>query len=295
VNRNKLIRLQRKIKDNKAVRAICWPIKTLINKLEEFRYSRGEDKKRMEKFRGKHEGTRCFIIGNGPSLTIRDLEALNGEITFASNRIYRLYDKTDWRPSYWVASDVEVLRNDKEQLLKVINTEGMICFITHFFREFGTGPNIYYYLMRHVMRIDRFRDYEIEFIEDATLGLGNGCTVTYIAIQLAVFMGCREIYLIGVDNNYSRTLIDGKIICNDEVKNYPDDMKVGRHEVFGEAQAYPVVTDHAYSVALDYCEAHGIRIANATRGGKLEVFERVALEDVLGNRRELLKHGMGIE
>jgi hypothetical protein len=39
--------------------------------------------------------------------------------------------------------------------------------------------------------------------------------------------------------------------------------------------------EEAYKNARDYCDTHGIQIYNATRGGKLEVFERVALEDVL--------------
>jgi hypothetical protein len=286
--RNKLIRLSRKIKDNKVVRTICWPARNFVNRLEEFRYFHSRNKERMEEFRGRHKGMRCFIIGNGPSLSISDLEALSGEITFASNRIYRLYNKTDWRPSYWVGSDLEVLRNDREQLLRTIKaTKETTYFVTSIFKYFGEIPIIYYYylILPSFLRLHRFQDYEMEFRDNAVLGLGDGCTVTYIAIQLAVFMGCREIYLIGVDHNFSRTLIDGKIICNDDVKDYPDDMNVGKHEIFGATN--PVVTTHAYSVAREYCEAHGIRIANATRGGKLEVFERVALEDVLGSRAAL--------
>jgi hypothetical protein len=275
----KLIFLLRRIKDNKLVRIISWPVKTLLIKLGEFRYFNSRDKKRMEELREKHDGRRCFIIGNGPSLTISDLEALRGEITFASNRIYRLYDKTDWRPSYWVGADLELLWGDREQFLQMMKERKTTYFVTHFAKDFGTEQNIYYYLVRHKLRIDKFRDYEVEFSGDATLGLGVGCTVTYIAIQLAVFMGCKEIYLIGVDHNYSHVLVNGEMICNNDVKDYPDDMNVGNNEKFG-AMNYTVTT-HAYSAAREYCEAHGIRIANATRGGKLEVFERVALEDVL--------------
>ena len=38
-------------------------------------------------------GQRCFIVGNGPSLTIEDLEKIKNEFCFAANRIYTLYDK----------------------------------------------------------------------------------------------------------------------------------------------------------------------------------------------------------
>ena len=36
-----------------------------------------------------------------------------------------------------------------------------------------------------------------------------------------------------------------------------------------------------YIVAKQYTDQHGIKIYNATRGGELEVFERVTMEDVL--------------
>ena len=41
-----------------------------------------------------HKGERCFLIGNGPSLRISDLEALqeNGEITFGCNLVIKIPD-----------------------------------------------------------------------------------------------------------------------------------------------------------------------------------------------------------
>ena len=47
---------------------------------------------------------RCFVVGNGPSLKDTPFELLAGETTFACNRIARLYDKTTWRPSYFLAT-----------------------------------------------------------------------------------------------------------------------------------------------------------------------------------------------
>ncbi len=42
---------------------------------------------RIRQPRNKHEGKRCFIIGNGPSLQKTDLSLLLREITFGLNRI----------------------------------------------------------------------------------------------------------------------------------------------------------------------------------------------------------------
>lgn len=54
---------------------------------------------------------RCFFIGNGPSLTLDDLERLhlNGEICFASNRICGIFDKTEWKPDIYALHDLVYL------------------------------------------------------------------------------------------------------------------------------------------------------------------------------------------
>jgi hypothetical protein len=252
-----------------------------LNKLNEFFYSFSQDKRRIREFSEKHKNMRCFIIGNGPSLSIGDLEMLRDEITFAANRIYRLFDKTNWRPTYWVGSDLELLRSDKKHLLQVIENEmgATTFFITRLFKSFGAKANIYYYMIHHRLYIDRFQEREIEFSDSAERHLGNGETVTYIAMQLAVFMGFKEIYLLGVDNNYSNMLINGKLVCNNEIKNYSDGIRVEKHERFGPSNLTGLIA--SYFAARKYCDSHGILVANATRGGKLEVFERITLENIL--------------
>lgn len=52
-----------------------------------------------------HKGERCFLIGNGPSLTGEDLHLLKDEYTFGTNMVYKIFDKTDWRPSFHCVSD----------------------------------------------------------------------------------------------------------------------------------------------------------------------------------------------
>ena len=60
---------------------------------------------RLLDYKGIHEGERCFVIATGPSLTMEDLESLGGEYTIAMNSICKLYDQTDWRPTYYAVQD----------------------------------------------------------------------------------------------------------------------------------------------------------------------------------------------
>ena len=45
--------------------------------------------------------------------------------------------------------------------------------------------------------------------------------------------------------------------------------------------ANTALTNQAYMAAREYVDSHGITIYNATRGGKLEVFERVDFDKLL--------------
>lgn len=48
---------------------------------------------------------RWFLIGSGPSLKDVDLSLLEGEVTFAMNRVHLMYDRTDWRPTFFFMVD----------------------------------------------------------------------------------------------------------------------------------------------------------------------------------------------
>ncbi|UHA57891.1 hypothetical protein KDJ21_013425 [Metabacillus litoralis] len=109
--------------------------------------------------------------------------------------------------------------------------------------------------------------------------------MAYTAIQIAVYMGVKEIYLLGVDHNFSKMLNDkGEIIIDKTAKDYfteeyntdKDDLYIPNVEV----------STRAFKVAKKYADKNNIKIYNATRGGKLEVFERVDFDKLfLENER----------
>ena len=119
-----------------------------------------------------------------------------------------------------------------------------------------------------------------KFSADITNQVIEGLTVTYSCIQLAAYMGFSEIYLLGVDHNYSVEIdSDGNIIKHDDhVKNYFDEAAVSINDI-----NLPKVVEmtRAYLSAEKYSRDHGFRIYNATRGGKLEVFERVNFDTIV--------------
>ena len=235
----------------------------------------------LKSVHNKYPGKRCFVIGNGPSLTAEDLDRLKGEITFASNRIYKIFNQTDWRPTYFTIFDEAVGKadgvidgiNSIECEMKFVREEGQyifgkinapICYIrSRSSRKYLDKPNFSENMIE--------RTYSI-------------ATVTYISLQLARHMGFSEIYLLGMDNQYAYSMLrDGTIVKNDGGKNYFGDKADKLPDEKEDLPKFAPATwemDVAYNFAEKYSREHGFRIYNATRGGKLEVFERVDFDSL---------------
>ncbi len=217
-----------------------------------------------------HNGERCFIIGNGPSLTVEDLDRLKeeNEICFASNRIFNLFDKTDWRPTYYCITDAALLRRLKDDIPLKIQCEKFAGINNRNFTPDIEGVNYFDF------KCEKFWPGLPKFSEDVSECCYEGKTVTYACFQIAAYMGFKEIYLLGVDNSYSvsRTL-DGRIIKNPGAS---DHFYENKDNIMPSTE----LMDLAYEAAKKYSDEHNIKIYNATRGGKLEIFERVNFDEL---------------
>jgi hypothetical protein len=224
---------------------------------------------RLQEFKDKYKGKRCFIVATGPSLLIEDLEKLNGEYCFGMNSICKLYDRTTWRPDFYGIQDIMVYDAMKEAL-EATAAELNNVFVSELLAEKRNLPaeyivypfNSYYH--DYDAEIQRFH---AKFSDNALRMVYDGYSITYSLLQIAIFMGFTEIYLIGVDCNYEK----GK-------KNH---IVESGHVDRRAYQAHKKMTT-AFKVAAEFAAAHPqIQIINCTRGGKLEVFPRKSLEDVL--------------
>jgi hypothetical protein len=235
--------------------------------------------KKITELENIHHGNRCFVIGNGPSLTVNDLDSIKKEFSFACNRIYKVYNSTDWRPTYFCAQDEKVLEDITDNLDYVLHNSNKI-FLRNtsnikYPKDVVDNPNTILYTVEK----DYFDISRVKFSRRVNWKVYEGHTVLYSAIQMAVYMGFSEIYLLGVDHNYSRTLDEDKnIITNENVKDYFD--AIG--DINGKWNLPNIyASTQGFISAKKYASENNIKIFNATRGGKLEVFERVKLEDII--------------
>ena len=228
--------------------------------------------RRMAALKDSHKGERCFVIGNGPSLSGDDLTCLaeNGIPAFASNNVMKIFPTTGWRPTFYVCEDILVLE-DLESRICAEDFAYKFIPVNHKWYNNIRIPGAHYF----------WQDYcsEGKLSDDAARRIYCKGTVTTTSIQLAAYMGFTEIYLLGVDHSYSQTTDDaGNIITDNSVKDYFD----GDYASTMKKKMIPNLeaTTRSYVETRQFFEPRGVKIFNATRGGKLEVFPRVDFDDL---------------
>lgn len=233
------------------------------------------NRKKIKKYKDSCNGKRCFIIGNGPSLSIEDLEKLKDEDCFATNRIYRIFDKTSWRPKYYFSQDTK-------RLEEALSDLGLICEeCENVFLNSMLAKKVDLKLTKKInffyVNIKEYFPNLPEFSLDFSKCAFEGFTVVYACIQAAVYMGYSEIYLLGLDHSYNISLkANGEIEKDAQSNNYMKGLE-------GSIGFLPQLekTTLAYRKAKEICLEKSIIIKNVTRGGKLEEFIRVDLDRVL--------------
>lgn len=221
--------------------------------------------------KGKYQGKRCFIVCTGPSLTIEDLELLKDEYVFGMNSTAMILDKTTWRPDFYGIQDGAVYERIKDVVARPDN--GLIFAPYSFRKKYGTPSNWNYFQCcgaYHLYEAYQLNKYFSKFSKDSYVRVYDGFSISYSLLQIAYYMGFEEIYLLGADCSYSG---DKKHFV--EHGNLPNNLNIATFRLTA-----------SYQCAQAFAQINNLKIFNATRGGMLEVFPRVRLEDVLANKEK---------
>lgn len=231
--------------------------------------------KQLAQYQNRFQRKRCFFVGNGPSLRAEDLTRLHeaGEITFGFNRIYNIFEETPWRPSFYISQDEKMLAGCVKQVCKMEVPVKLIPVQIKWWNDIEIQGASYFNIVgQQTSDPDAFL-----FSDDISCQIYNSSTGMYTAAQLAAYMGFSEIYLIGVDHHFRISRNDrGEILVDNTVKDYFTDK-------YNEDKEHLYIPNTEHStltyLAMDrHCKSRGIKVMNATRGGKLEVFPRVEFE-----------------
>lgn len=240
-------------------------------------YEKTQYGRKMKQYKGRFSGQRCFLIGNGPSLRAEDLTAIYnaGIPTFAFNRVYNIFDQTPWRPTFYISQDEKMLSGCAETVSALDLPVKFIPIQLSWWHNIRIKNALHFHLTNQTGEDPR----DFLFSDDAAKGLYNSSTGMYTAAQLAAYMGFAEIYLIGVDHHFRVSQNNkGEVVVDTTAKDYFTD-KYNEDK----ANLYIPNTEKStltYVAMKNHCEQRGIRVYNATRGGKLEVFPRVDFDSL---------------
>lgn len=235
--------------------------------------------RRLMQMKDSHKGERCFLIGNGPSLSPDDLNLLKDEYTFGTNMVYKIFDQTDWRPSFHCVSDSIYATKLRDELYNNVKSPLFTIEKTYHKMTKRTLDTTYV----HTIASERYKVKGNIFAYCMVKA-----TVLSLAAEFAFHMGFSEIYLLGVDctnphaagghftNNYTTKEIAQTDISRIKTRMNKQNItteQIGEHIIDRSLVVYRLLKK--------YADRHGIKIYNATRGGNLEVFPRITLEEVL--------------
>ena len=145
-----------------------------------------------------HEGRKCFICGAGPSITFLDLSAIHDHVVIAVNAAMMLmpWEDGDLEGRFWISNDTLCLRWSYfwKEVLRSVCTK----IVRTSWRE-------------HEDKLRKFRFRYFAPRQSQRSPLNNDgkalCFESSIptAIDLAIFMGCKQIYLLGVDHKMAHS------------------------------------------------------------------------------------------
>lgn len=223
---------------------------------------RRDSREKLNRFKDIHRGERCFIIGNGPSLQRTDLSQLKNEYTFGMNRFFLAFPELGFRTSYFLSINDLVI----EQSASDFQALEMPLFVSwrsrrwlrpdtnlHFLFTTYTGP---------------------KFARDIRGRLWEGATVTYVALQIAFYMGFQQAILIGVDHSFSTKGEPNKTVVSEG-----EDKDHFHPAYFGKGFRWQLpdleTSERSYSLARRVYNEAGREVIDATVGGKLTIFPKI--------------------
>lgn len=252
---------------------------------------------RNGKFKNIHEGQRCFILGNGPSLEKENLDLLKNEVIFTVNQLYKsdIFEKVNSNyhviidTNFFVYDESHLNRDERVGKMKEFFNSEKVVFLHHAGKNFISNLEVptehIHFVKPKLIFTDKFNE-EI----DLTHLIPQAQTVVQTAIYIAMYMGFKEIYILGCE----MTGILQNYVKNDDVsfkknghayeysENEKKDLKNLLENLGNEKLLWCFFRMfELFRKINEYSKRQEIVIKNLTTGGALDIFERDRLENII--------------
>lgn len=203
-------------------------------------------------------------------------------MTFGVNGIFYKTEEMGFAPTYYMVEDSHVIRDNLERIKGYTNPKHR--FFPSEYRAMLPGiADASFFLMNRGFYEKKSPNFRLpRFSTDISDRIYCGQTVTYMNFQLAYYMGFQRVYLIGVDFSYA--IPTSAIVEGTNITSTDDDPNHFHPEYFGKGKKWhdPQLdqVQKGYEFADLVFKWNGRQIFNATKGGELEVFERVDFDSL---------------
>lgn len=242
-------------------------------------------------FKNLHKGQRCFVLGNGPSLSAVDLSLLKDEITFTVNDLYYhgQFDRINTTyhlfadPFYYIDLEATISKLLEKSEPRAIFLDRGACktILEHAYQK-KYPVSIY----ANGMEIEDLKYLPIDLCKM----LPYFCTVVQSAIAIAVYMGFQEIYLLGCDCTGIINYIERK--NGQEMTEYA--FQLPKEVQTKQQQTVYITSEHifyewyhifkSYRIIRDLLEGMQVKLINLTGSSILDSLEKGNLEDVIQSK-----------
>lgn len=218
-----------------------------------------------------HENESCFIVATGPSLRMEDLDLIDSNkiATISMNSIWKAFSLTKWRPTYYMIQDPRCY-TEEEPLLQMKQSGIKMMFLSDTNDKYWKNNAPKSDFLIYHLHCSNSEFHHPKFSDDLSRRAYDASTITYVCIQMAAYMGFKNIYLLGVDFSSMKGSND---MSYQHFHSEKDSLCVGFNNI----------VRLGYETARKYADEHGIHIYNATRGGYLEIFDRIDFDSLFFN------------
>jgi hypothetical protein len=225
-----------------------------------------------EKLKGIHTGERAWIIGNGPSVRPEDLSRIpKSDVIFAFNRFYLSYENHSLREDYVVSADMLMIDDFGQEMIDVAS--GLPLFVRL--------PAATQHLQSRYENLPPSDNRLPVFSSNIARSISIGGSSVYVALQIAHYMGIREVMLYGIDYSFNMRL------RRDPRYPFPVSFDDSNHFIQSYRGAKPWCPPTWRDISAGFLNARviyettGGRVVNVTRGGRLETFTRRNFDEII--------------
>ncbi len=254
--------------------------------------------KRNKELANIHRGETCYILGNGPSLNNIDLEFLKDECVFSVNQAFRNVNIKSINPKYHFWADpyffkLDQTKKEDQEVLEIMkDNQNLISFYPIIAKDFleknsiiKNKNNLFFFDPQLCL----YNNYNKKI--DFTRPIPVFHTVVQYAICMAIYMGFKDIYILGCESTSIMTVIKSKLdkeLDSDYSYNVTENerkrIKLKAESTGIEADLYSAYNlFKGYRILNEYCKKEQVNLIDLSTNGLIDSIKKESIEAVIAN------------